>query len=209
MRSGAGCDTIGCPGRHGMGTITNQAPTLTGKRVTLRRPRDQDVEDRLKYGRHAEIVRMYGGDSRDMKPLTREEAVVQYQRDLSTPLAWAIEQEGECVGIARLTVNEADQRARFAIGISDIDRLGKGLGTEATQLVLGYAFNSLRLHRVDLRVLEYNRRAIRCFEKCGFVREGVEREGALVEGQWETDVMMSILAQEYRPQPTRDPRITE
>jgi len=181
-----------------MDTTANQAPTLTGMSITLRRPREADIEDRLRYGRHAEIVRMYGGDTRDLKPFTREEAIAQHRDSLSRPLAWTIEHEGRYIGGARLTVNEADRRARFAIGIADITKLGKGLGTEATRLVLDYAFNTLKLHRVDLRVLEYNKRAIRCYEKCGFVREGTEREGALIEGRWESDVMMSILEQEYR-----------
>jgi RimJ/RimL family protein N-acetyltransferase len=50
---------------------------------------------------------------------------------------------------------------------------------------------------VDLKVLEYNQRAIACYEKCGFVKEGIEREGALIEGKYESDVMMSILEREY------------
>jgi len=49
-----------------------------------------------------------------------------------------------------------------------------------------------------LRVLEYNQRAISCYQKCGFVIEGREREGALVEDKYETDVMMSILEHEYK-----------
>jgi len=44
---------------------------------------------------------------------------------------------------------------------------------------------------------EYNTRAIACFKKCGFVIEGNEREGALIENRWETDVIMSILDYEY------------
>jgi [ribosomal protein S5]-alanine N-acetyltransferase len=182
----------------------NRAPTLEGKGVMLRRPRESDIEDRLQCGRHPEIIRMYGGDTRSLKPLTREDAVAAHRRALSHPLEWAIEHEGKWIGVARLTVSEVDRRARFAIGIADITKLGKGMGTEATRLVLGHAFAVMRLHRVDLRVLEYNKRAIRCYEKCGFVREGVEREGALVEGNWETDVMMSILEHEYRAQQERD-----
>ena len=50
-------------------------------------------------------------------------------------------------------------------------------------------------------VLEYNVRAIRAYEKCGFVREGVERESALVDGAWHGDVIMGILEHEYRSQP--------
>lgn len=141
---------------------------------------------------------MYGGDTRNLKPLTREEVVVWYDRIQSNQLEWMIEHGGKCIGAARLTVDEGDRRARYAVGIFDISKLGMGLGTEVTRLVLDYAFTKLGLHRVDLRTLEYNTRAIACFEKCGFVKEGVEREGALIEDHWETDIMMSILEQEYR-----------
>jgi RimJ/RimL family protein N-acetyltransferase len=46
-------------------------------------------------------------------------------------------------------------------------------------------------------VLEYNHRAIACYEKCGFVKEGIEREGAFIEEAFQTDLIMSILEQEY------------
>lgn len=54
------------------------------------------------------------------------------------------------------------------------------------------------LHRVDLRVLAYNERAIAAYRKCGFSQEGVERESAWIDGKWFDDVMMSILEDEYR-----------
>jgi ribosomal-protein-alanine N-acetyltransferase len=176
----------------------NRAPVLQGDNVTLRGPKELDIEDILFCGRHAEIVRMYGGDTRDLKPLTRDDAVARYREALSTPLLWIIDLEGHYIGIARLTVSDQDKRARYAVGIADISKLGKGIGTEVTKLVLDYAFNIQKLHRVDLRVLEYNIRAIACFIKCGFLKEGAEREGALIEDKWETDVMMSILDREFK-----------
>jgi RimJ/RimL family protein N-acetyltransferase len=147
---------------------------------------------------------MYGGDTRDLKPFTLQDALDWYQQLSSAPIAWVIEHDAKGVGIARLTVNAADRRARYAIGMFDITCIGVGLGTEATRLVLDYAFGAMSLHRVDLRVLEYNKRAIACYEKCGFVREGVEREGAIVEGIWETDVMMSVLDREHKGRVFRD-----
>lgn len=56
----------------------------------------------------------------------------------------------------------------------------------------------LHLHRTDLRVLAFNTAAIRSYEKCGFLREGMEREGAFIGGKWESDVMMSVLEHEWR-----------
>ncbi|MDX8342412.1 GNAT family protein [Rossellomorea sp. YZS02] len=175
----------------------NQSPFIKGKQVLLRQPKESDILDRFSCGCHKEIVRMYGGNTRNLQSFTMEEARAFVEKILTTKYNWCIEYLGHCIGQARLTVNEEDQRARYAIGIFDPSVLGKGLGTEVTQLLLSYAFEELRLHRVDLRVLEYNHRAIACYEKCGFVKEGVEREGALIEGKFESDVFMSILEREY------------
>jgi [ribosomal protein S5]-alanine N-acetyltransferase len=178
--------------------MTNEIiPILRGYKVTLRKPIIQDIEDRLACGNAAEIIRMFGGDTRNMPKFTTEEATNWYERVMSHPLAWIIEFNNKCIGTARLTVTDHDRRARYAVGIHDASKLGIGLGTEVTRLVLEYAFSVLKLHRVDLRTLQYNTRAIACFKKCGFVIEGTEREGALIEDRWETDVIMSILEHEY------------
>ncbi len=177
--------------------IDESVPILRGPKTILRRPIIQDIEDRLAYGNTGEIIRMFGGDSRNIPKLTKEEATNWYTRVLSHPLAWIIEYEGKCIGTARLTVTYQNRRARYAVGIYDSSKLGIGLGAEVTQLVLDYAFSVLNLHRVDLRTLQYNTRAIACFKRCGFVIEGYEREVALIEDRWETDVMMSILDYEY------------
>ena len=47
-------------------------------------------------------------------------------------------------------------------------------------------------------MLEYNARGIACYEKCGFVREGIEHESAFVAGAWQSDVIMGILEHDYR-----------
>jgi RimJ/RimL family protein N-acetyltransferase len=107
--------------------------------------------------------------------------------------------DGLCIGgISLHSIAEADRRARLAVGIFDRRFWSRGYGSEAIRLLLGHAFSTMGLHRVDLRVLAYNARAIRAYEKCGFIREGVERESALVDGVWHDDIIMSILEREYR-----------
>ena len=141
---------------------------------------------------------MYGAEPADKdRPLTREDVEGWFNGLAQKPLRWVVEYEGRCVGQARLTMDDPNRRARYAVGIFDGALWDKGLGTEITQLVLKHAFEDLKLHRVDLRVLSFNERAIRCYEKCGFVKEGVEREGALIGGVWHTDIFMSILEHEY------------
>jgi RimJ/RimL family protein N-acetyltransferase len=172
-------------------------PALKGKRVTLRRPREDDVQARLRLGTDAEIFRMYGGNLSDLRPMTKDAAKRWVQRLLDQDYAWIIE-AGSLIGQIRLDrVDLRDRRASLAIGIEDASELGKGLGTEAIALALGYAFNVLELHRVSVRVVDYNLRAIRAYQKCGFVLEGREREAALVDGIWHDDLMMAILDREY------------
>ena len=177
-----------------------EAPTLIGSNVTLRRPVPADLEARLAFGRDPYFHRMVGGDpSRSARPFTRADGERWLDRVTSQPLAWCIERDGRLVGSTSLhMLDNRNLSARFTIGIFSTDDRGRGIGTQATRLVLAFAFDELHLHRVDLRVLEFNTVAIRTYERCGFVREGVERHSALIAGGWYDDVRMSILEPEFR-----------
>lgn len=52
---------------------------------------------------------------------------------------------------------------------------GRGYGTEALSLLIKYCFNTLNLYRVELEVFEFNKRAIKVYQKCGFKEEGQRR----------------------------------
>jgi RimJ/RimL family protein N-acetyltransferase len=178
-------------------------PTLYGERVTLRPPVERDKQDRFAAGRDPEFRRMVGGDPADCPPLTMPEVEQWYQQHCHSPLHWVIEAEGGCIGVARLlSLDRANRRARYAIGIFSPKFRERGYGAEATHLVLRCAFEELGFHRIELRVLAFNHRAIACYKKCGFVEEGLERDSALIGGEWHSDVLMGILEQEYREQQT-------
>lgn len=93
--------------------------------------------------------------------------------------------------------NWAAGSAWVGIGVGERDFRGKGYGTDAMKVLLYYAFTELNLHRVNLNVFGFNRRAIRSYEKAGFKYEGTERERILKAGQrW--DVMnMGILKSDW------------
>lgn len=115
-----------------------------------------------------------------------------------TGVAWVIEVDGWPSGQAMLhSLDKKDQRARLAVGLWREADLGCGYGTRAIKLVLSHAFMDMRLHRVDLRVLAFNARAIRAYERCGFTVEGREREACRFQGAFHDDVMMSILRKEW------------
>lgn len=175
-------------------------PVLDGGRVKLRPPTEGDAEVRLSFGQDADIAEMYGVSRNDVRPMTRENALLWVQTLSENPHAWIIESGGAAIGEIRLErVNFHDRRAFMAIGIFDPASLGSGLGTDAIRLLLEHAFKTLELHRISIRVLAYNSRAIRAYRKCGFREEGRERETAFVNGQWHDDIMMGLLDYEFLP----------
>jgi RimJ/RimL family protein N-acetyltransferase len=68
-----------------------------------------------------------------------------------------------------------------------------GYGSEAIRLVLAYAFDVVKLHRVELEVYAFNTRAIRAYERCGFEVEGRLRHALLWEGERYDALIMGIL----------------
>lgn len=86
---------------------------------------------------------------------------------------WAISSlEDEYLGTVSLkNVDIKVGKAEYAIALRNKAR-GKGIGEQATKLILEKAFNEYDLTRVFLNVISDNERAIHMYEKCGFVYEG-------------------------------------
>jgi RimJ/RimL family protein N-acetyltransferase len=83
------------------------------------------------------------------------------------------------------------------IGIGEREFWSKGYGSDAMRLILRFAFRELNLHRVSLDVFEYNQRAIRSYEKVGFVMEGRARQFLHREGRRWDLIYMGILREEW------------
>jgi len=102
--------------------------------------------------------------------------------------------------IGNLAFNDIDWRNRsseFGIMIGDKTYWTQGYGTEAVRLLIKHGFNSLNLNRIFLRVFENNPRAIRAYEKAGFVHEGRERQAEFRDGRYIDVLLMSILKDEF------------
>jgi RimJ/RimL family protein N-acetyltransferase len=94
-------------------------------------------------------------------------------------------------------VDLRNRTAELGIVIGEEEYRGKGFGTEATRLVLDYAFTVLGLHNVMLVVYEYNLAGRRAYEKAGF-----SVEGTLPRNQWlEGGLVTTYLMAAYRDGP--------
>jgi RimJ/RimL family protein N-acetyltransferase len=94
-------------------------------------------------------------------------------------------------------IDHRHRRAGFGILIGEADARGQGYGTEATRLVLDYAFTALGLHSVLLTCLEYNLAGRRAYAKAGFREVGRRRQSHWMGGRWWDEIYMDCLATEF------------
>lgn len=173
-------------------------PRLTDGELTLRRFQEGDREARMRLGRDPDIHRMLGGNPERDPPFSLLDAAEWLRRLRTERYSWAMECNGRLVGAVRLKIMDGlAQRGELAISILDPFLLGRGIGRRAVRLVLRYGFDTLGLHRVGLRVIAANERAIRCYQACGFRVEGREREAVELEGDWQDDLIMGVLRPEF------------
>ncbi len=87
--------------------------------------------------------------------------------------------------------------ATFYIAIAEKENWSKGYGKEATQLMVDYAFNTLNFNRVQLHVSVENERAIKAYEKVGFIKEGTLRQAMYFDNHYIDFYLMAILKEDY------------
>ena len=96
-----------------------------------------------------------------------------------------------------MNINWVHRSATLGIYIGEQADRGCGYGAEAIRLLLGYGFNTLNLHNIQLQVLANNEQAIACYEKVGFREIGRRREAEFHGGKYFDVVHMDILSHEF------------
>ncbi len=109
-----------------------------------------------------------------------------------------LDKSGQFIGnIGLRNLNWQSRTVDLVIFIGDRRFWGNGYGRDAICAVLDHLFANLNLHRVGLQVLEYNERAIRCYQACGFVVEGRSRQAHYANGRYWDLIQMGILKDEW------------
>jgi RimJ/RimL family protein N-acetyltransferase len=174
-------------------------PQVVGGQVALRRPQPEDLVAFMGWYRDPEVARL---TRYQMRPMSHAEIERFFQVRMLAhdALAYSICElpAWRLIGFTTFSALDGDNGSvLFHITIGERDAWGRGLGTEATQLMLGHAFERLGLHRVGLAVFSYNMRAIRAYEKAGFRIEGRLRDAIMRDGRYFDEVQMGVLATEW------------
>ena len=176
-----------------------QTGFLFGERVYLR-PLGRDDLSRIREWANNPNVRRLTGEVTPMSQAGAEEFYEKVCTDRERVWFIIVLREGDRpIGEAGLLRMFPPWRTTdLSIIIGEEDAWGKGYGTEAILLLLNYAFGYLNFHRVVVGVVGFNERAIRLYEKVGFKKEGIQRDGYFYDHKYHDFVMMSILEDEFR-----------
>ena len=176
-----------------------EAPFITGERIYLR-PLDAevDLERCLRWINDPEVLSTLGRRQPTGRSAELEWLRGQYKSDRHMNLAIVIKDGNRHIGNCGFNeIDYVNRNAVFGILIGEKDVWGHGYAPEAARLIVKHGFEELGLHRIGLDVYSHNARAIRAYEKAGFVREGTLRESYLRHGVYHDTIVMSMLKSEW------------
>lgn len=180
-------------------------PTLVGDLVTLRPATRADAVALHRLMCDREVSRLTGSVNSDAELEVQPWSLVQlekvYERWAAADdrIVWVIVERETGLVVGETVLNDLDEGNRscgFRIWISGAS--GRGLGSEATRLAVGHAFDDQGLNRVELEVFDFNPRARHVYEKVGFQHEGTRRQALRYNNEWIDAHVMSMLRSEWR-----------
>lgn len=180
--------------------VFSHLPELTTERLTLRRMMVADTSDMYEYASRPDVTKYLTWYPHPDREYTRE-----YLQYLGNRYAagmfydWAVIYEPDCkmVGTCGFTAFHCASDCAEVGYVLNPEYWGKGIATEALTRVLRFAFEELKLHRVEARFIEENERSRHVMEKAGMTFEGVLREAMLVKGVYVNVGICSILDCEW------------
>jgi RimJ/RimL family protein N-acetyltransferase len=173
---------------------------LSGKRIGLRARSETDVPV-LHAELYDDVATTMRADSRPWRPIplgASSPYAIAEPVDTSSPFSVVELATGELIGEAVLW--GIDLHNRFGhVGMSLRPAFrGQGFAADVVRTMCYYGFAVRGLHRLQLETLADNDAMIRTADRCGFVREGQTRRSAFVAGEFLDEVIMGLLAEDWR-----------
>lgn len=189
-----------------LGTRNNQyfeeVRMIKGKRIILRPVFRSDVKNFISWFNNPEITQYLV----TYLPIT-DIAEEKWIEDLSisrkdTDVVFVIEviMGRKKIPVGTVGLHKIDWKnrdAEFGIAIGEKKFWGNGYGTEATKLILDYAFNQLNFHRVSSAAYDFNARSVKMHIRVGLKEEGRVRQSIFKNGQYQDKIIFGILQKEW------------
>lgn len=169
---------------------------LVGDRIYLSPRNIEDYEIFTEWLNDFETTD-YLGRSDAIVTLTGEKDYLEKNSDKNVCFS-IVTLEDKMIGTVSLeNINYTNRTATLGIFIGDKNYRNNGYGTETIKLILEYGFNYLNLNNVDLTLMSFNERALKCYQKCGFKEYGRRRQCKYINGKYYDCIYMDVLKEEF------------
>jgi RimJ/RimL family protein N-acetyltransferase len=174
---------------------------LRGGKVGLRARHEEDIPV-LQAELHDDVVNASRAASAPWRPIApgskHSHFVVDEKEQGHVPFSVVRSDDGTLIGSAVLwNIDTHNRSAHIGLGLRPASR-GKGYGTDVVAVLCHYGFVVRGLQRLQIETLSDNHAMLRSAERNGFVREGVLRSAAWVMGEFQDEVLLGLLAREWK-----------
>ena len=168
--------------------------------VQLRQLQRKDCIGMLEWMHDIEVARYFRDDMLDktekdvLEFIDRADIVPLHGKSVHYAI---VEEADEYLGTISLkSIDLRDKNAEYAISLRKTAQ-GRAVAYLATRELLNIAFHEFDLERVYLNVISENKRAIRLYEKCGFIYEGELRDHLFIKGNYISWKLYGMIEDEY------------
>jgi len=170
---------------------------LVGDRIYLSPRNSEDVEIFTKWMNDFQVSD-YTGRSAYITTLNGEKNYLEANSESECNFVIVTLEDDKMIGTVSLeNFNYINRTATLGIFIGDEDYRNNGYGTEAIKLILEFGFKYKNLQNIKLDLMEFNERALKCYQKCGFKEYGRRRKCRFINGKYYDSISMDILAEEF------------
>lgn len=161
--------------------------------IKIRKHLPKDIPYRVKWLSNPKVNKFIGDELGQKTNLIKEkEWFANYQKSKSKKF-FTICENSKPIGFVGLSnISKPNKRADLFIAIGEDDYRGKGIGKIATKWIIGYGFNKLKLHKINLGVIEDNIPAVSLYKSLKFVIEGKMKDEVFCKGKFYNLLSMAI-----------------
>ena len=148
---------------------------ITGSMIRLREKKLSDAPNDYSWQTDLELAEL---DALPVLTMPFRQYISDHTAELlyssATKQQFAVETiNGKHIGnCAYYGMDKTKGEAELGIMIGDRDYWDKGYGNDAVNTLINHIFTQTNLNRIHLKTLDWNKRAQKCFQKCGFTPFG-------------------------------------
>ena len=169
---------------------------IYGENIYLRQPVREDIEELYDICSDKDVLKYNGLSTGGMSKEYINSQFHHFTKPNKKELI-IVTRTSDLIGYVYYKENSYT-RDVYSIGITIGKKYwNRGYGLDSIRTLCSYLFNNKKAHKIELEVVSENKRAIKCYRKCGFKDEGVRRSKYYYNGKYIDTIVMGLLEEEF------------